>query len=665
MIAGLALASVLLSAATRAPKVTVSFPSVPISEALETISKQSGLNLKASPSVKDDLLFVRVHDAVPSRLIAVIAKTLDAKWDRDGDAWVLHRDEKAERRRAVAVYEQEAATWRGSMNYLRKRLATEPATYDDDSARAQRRHSETEEQARKAAERNNDFARMFQFDHSTEETPAWRAGARLALLMDEATVLKMPYRAREVWAEQPTSVQSLFPNYAAQTLQTYRQELLAYNPQVSVSRVKLALTRWESGGQFSAKLVALGPDGSTVDQADLRLANDTDIISQPGGHSFVPPIPKPGEGPIILPELAIEQLAVLASGSVAPSEMMAKWRPVLCRPVDHEPLRLMMSAAFVAAAEAMDVNLVGTPDEQSFFKYWSNDTTGAAHDTPSQFFARQKADSAQEDDGWFIVRPSRPIYRLSRLLGQGILKDSVSQGGLSVDEAASWAGPDPYEYPFIDWLGDAVETLFPAQGRFSVLSTTGDEEGLRLWDALGEARIGLRRGQVLKISSLSPEAQRKVAELVYWTRNAFGDSDPTELFPNGIQEGLVSLSVEETPGLEAWASKSGEPVSPLMFDAQAFGQALASGSQRTHQTSETFQAMDRFRVGVFRTFTLHFTLMPGARPLTTDLSELMIPPDIGVLDRVPDALQAQIDAARRAELKKPPAKPTVDIPPPR
>jgi hypothetical protein len=56
--------------------------------------------------------------------------------------------------------------------------------------------------------------------------------------------------------------------------------------------------------------------------------------------------------------------------------------------------------------------------------------------------------------------------------------------------------------------------------------------------------------------------------------------------------------------------------------------------------------------------------MPGARPLTTDLSELMIPPDIGVLDRLPDALEAQIDAARRAELKKPLAKPTVDIPPP-
>ncbi len=643
-----------LSRATKFSKVTANFSSIPVEKALKILSSAGAGELTAAPDIRNDLMFLRVSDADPARLRTAIATTLDGKWLQEGRSWVLHRDPKAERRRLDALYAEDLATWRGSLAYVRKRLMSEPVALDAAFADSQRKRAAAAEAARKAAERREDFTSMFVFDSSVEDLPGWRLGARLLSTLDEREVMKMAHRERAVWAENPNPMQRSLPVGASSALQAYRDELSIFKPGVKVARVKLILERWEDGGAFSAGVEAFGPGGEKVDAQNIRMANDTEILKKPGGHTFVAPKPLESEHVIVLPEEAQEQLDAMTARSPRAQILMPKWKPILCSPTKYEPLRLLMGTEFVTAAQDSGANLVGTPDEQSFLRYRST----KSNLTPSQFFDSEKTSVHREDDGWMIVRPLRPVERLSRPAGELILKRAVAAGGLSLDDAATWAGQDPYEFPFIDWLGNALGVIFPSFGRYSVLSTVNDETGLRLWDSLGGARTALRNGATLRITSLPAAAQERIAEQVYWYEG-FGEADPTELFPNGLQDGMVSMSVKETPVFSSWKSSQSEPTAPYVYDATSFGKALAKDSSN----GQPEPGNRRFRMGIFRTYTLHFKLMPGEKTFDLELSELFL--DLAdPRDRLPDSILTQVEDSRKTALSKPPVKGNDDVPPP-
>lgn len=642
---------------------TVSYPPLRLADAVARISAAGAGPLRVAPALRSEVLFVRLKDAPVETALTRIAELFDAKWETSETGLrTLVPDTKARDRSRQVAAARDRDDWRGSLAYLRKTLAAQPAELDEAFVKATLTRAAAEEARQKRAMERGDYASALTMSAVGEESPGWRLLARLMPLIDEKTLFSMPYRSRLVFAERPTAMQTGAPLSWSSPLAQYRREvgLLKKEP---IAKVRIVVSRWESGGRYSAQLAAVGADGTVVDQAAIRMANDNEILKKPGGHTFVPPAAKKGEAPLALSSDAVEIRSIVRQSVKLEREererLMRKWKPVLMDPVAHEPLFWFPGQGYLAAAEAEGKNLIGSVDEQGIGRYEKI----IPDERPSQFLARHSGAISTSPEGWMIVKPEELSGRYDRAEARSMIQDSVRRGGLPLDEAAAWAARYPGSYPFTNWVADCLLTLLPSNGPNSLLKTILDVDGLRLWDALGPgAREDLRNGRTLDVARLSSAAQRELAEEVYWY-DALGESvEPTEILPNGISGGSVSLEINETPIVSSWAESAGEPTHDMPLTAEQFGSSLAKGSNYWGLPATDFQKRNRFRLGVSRGYTLHFMLEPGRRPMDVTLQEIEMDTTSTPLTALPPEFQKRVEAARAAV--KPDAPEIGKSPPP-
>jgi hypothetical protein len=270
-------------------------------------------------------------------------------------------------------------------------------------------------------------------------------------------------------------------------------------------------------------------------------------------------------------------------------------------------------------------------------------------------------------DDWLVVLSQDRLDRCSRAEGADLIRESVRLGGISIDSAAAWVSRTSGPYPFENWVGDYLHVLLSSGGPYSATSTTGDPEALRLWADFGPSgRARLRRGDTISLSDLEPEAKTQISKLVYWLGCLDSDAvDPTDRLPNGISDGTVNLTVTEMPVFAAWSSKVGPAVSPHPLDSKTFGKFLAVGNSWSEVPAETYRAYDRYQMGLHRSYKLHFLIRPGGAPMTLQLSETFFDPSDEPMDRLPDAVRAEVDTARRTAMAAPPDTSTKGSIPPR
>lgn len=621
--------------------VTVTFSSLPMPKALERLSAAAGERLECAPAFRDQPLFVRLRDADEERVLKEIAELCDARWERRPGGRMLLPDPAAARRRAAREDAASAQTLEGSLAYLKRRLAEQPTRFTPADAVANERKRKAEDAARKIAEERNDPASMFTASTADEETPAWRAAARIVPLLGESTLLALPNDSRTVWSDVPTPAQRLLPVAAAPALRAYHDELTAFKPDAEVARVRLVATRWESGGAFNVSFQALDRAGKAVDKAFLRMNDDMDRMRHRSTVFDVPPPPS-GEKPLSLPDELREYDAIINVREQSPARaavhnaLLPKWAPRLADPVAYEPSQWLPAARLVLAADALDRNLIGLPGEVSGARY------DRSHDgeTPSQLLR-----NIPVKEGWSIVDPERSPLN-SRDAAKRFLQKAIKQGGVSVDDAAAWAARSDGPYGVIDWVGNHVATLLSGEeGPYGAMSNLMDGNGLRLWAALGPTREVLREGKRLSLGDLPPAAQRRVAEIAYWHGGIQG-GEPTEVLPNGIDGGTVSLTVAETPLVVLSSSKGPEGGATMPLSSEMLGQFLAKGDRYREVSAEAYRGYDRYRIGVSRAYTLHFLLGHEAVPMDEELDETFFDPKAPVLTALPEPFAKQVEAAR-------------------
>ncbi|HVT11156.1 MAG TPA: hypothetical protein VHE55_02730 [Fimbriimonadaceae bacterium] len=642
------------------PTLTLVFPPTPVPRALEILGAASGKKLAASTPFLDDVVLARLHDAPVDQTLAYLAESLLAKWETESDGTMrLVRDLHAVR---AADAEREAADKTlldNSLQYLAKRLAEQPAELDERAIQAYKAKAEAEDAARKAAEAAKDYARMFMASSAEEETPGWRAVARLMPLLGEKALLAMPYDDREVWAEKPTPMQHAFPPACEAALSQYRRELALLKPGVEVARVRIAVKKWEESSALNVDFEALAPNGTTVDRSGARMNDDSAKLKTPFTGPFGSP--KPGEKPISIPEEALEARIALSRATNPKREsLLAKWQPRFLDPVKYEPTRWHTGTDFVAAAEEDGKNLIGTVGDVFGGFYWKPEKL-----TPSQVFGKAIVDVLPKPGGWLVVRDHMRRARASRSQARNLLSTSWRQGGISVDEAAAWVGQFTDRWPFVNWLGDYLGVLFSGGGPYSATATIIDDTSLRLWDELGsDVRHELRDGRTLSLGRLSPAAQAQLARIVYWFAGLDSSDEPTELLPNGIEGGSVSLTIAEKTVFIGWPSKEGRPAQVRPIDAASFGTFLAKGNTYWEEPADYYRSFDRFRLGTNRGYTLRFVLQPGSLPMTIHLTETLFDPSSKTVDQLPAAIRAEVEQARAKALAKPAPTPTKDSIPP-
>lgn len=648
--------------AVQAKALTAEFPPTPLPKALAILSKASGLRLAAAPALSNEVLLAHLTEAPIEKTLNHIAESMCAKWKRiDATEW-LEPDPEAESRMAQVKAKEEETHLLNSLAYLRKRLGQEPELLDQKAVAAYLAKKEAQEKQRKLAEEKEDYDHMFLPSTADEESPAWRALARIMLQMDPKDLLAMPNDDREVWAELPTPMQHPFSDEAQHILKQYRQEAALIDSSQFAKRVKLIVNKWEQGSALNVRLEAEDISGKRLDSATARMNDDSErmLIPLSQRDRFEP---KPGELPIDPPIDVQEVRKALSSFYKGPDKpaTLEKWKPTLLDPVRFEPTQWHHGEDLVLAAKGAGKNLVGTVCDLTGSYFWNIE-----HLTPSQLFSKGAEDFLPTSDGWLVVRSHEWRERNSRTNARSLIVRSVQNGGISVDAAAAWASQTTERWPFTSWIGDYLHVLLTGSGPYSALSTTIDDNALRLWASLGTSTIDvLKNGGTVKLSALSEDAKAKMARIVYWYEGLDdNNADPTEKIPTGISDGTLTMSVVETPVFFGWSSSGQPPANPMPIDAKQFGKYLAGGNSYWEIPAVTYRQYDRFKLGVNRAFTLHFLLNPGAVPMTIRLAETLFDPNTDVVSQLPPDIKAAAEKARLAAVTIPPTPPDhIAIPP--
>ena len=657
------------------PTVTATFTPTPVPKALEILSKASGKKLDSVPALADEVILAHLKNAPLDATLNHLAQALCAKWvERPGGILRLVQDPAAERKLEQAKEAKRETNFYIGINYIKKRLSEEPAELGIEDVKATVKKLAIEAKRQEAAMAANDRENMFIDGNAAEESPSWRAAAQIALLIDPKTLLDMPEDSREVWAENPTSVQHAFPEGSDEILSRYRRELSLSKPNEVIARVKIAIERQDD---LYIRLSALDASGKQLDRTIFGLSSRLLWTKLPASKrpqfaidssDVAANIPPEKNAPVVVPEPAKEARIALSTRLIDQKldyrEMTLKARPKFLNPAKYEPTQWHVGQDFVLAAEAIDRNLIGTVSDHIGGKFYfaGSRNANALMPTPSEILAKNKADLLPTTDGWLVVRSTYWPYRWSRSKAKAYIDEGLRVGGITVDAAAAWVAPSTDSNPVYDWMWDYMQILFAGPGSFS---SGWDGRSLKLWASLGTENINfLRRGGTISLSSLAPDTQSKIAKGVYWYRWLDDPADPTDKLPNGIADGTLTMTVKESTVLHGGATEDDLNMSEQSITPENIGRGQALGDKY-------YRSLEKWQVGVHRVFDLHFTINPGKVPMTVSLDETIFDPTAPILSKLPDSVLEEVAKAKQYALahpqppgEYPPTPPVQQHPPP-
>ncbi|RYG33799.1 hypothetical protein EON81_17255 [bacterium] len=619
--------------------VTIELLPMRLDAACERFAAATGERWLPAGALLNEIVAVRLDHAPLSETKAQLAKMLEARWDGNK----LVPDVAIRRERLAKLTEMSLEKHRNSLAYLAKRLAQQSTELTAKDVAATALKQKAEEEMRKDAEARQDWSRIFRSSLSYEESPAWRAAARVAPTL--------PFTSeRTVYSDKPTPAQKGLPLTLRPIFDQYRRELTLTGKPADFSRIRILLEPWGEGSGTTLSLTALGPDNKTIDTVSIRMNGDSELMNT-GGYKL-PVIPPGKELP--MSEETKSYFAFVNDDHKDTSNrnkaaLRSQWAEKLSHPVENEPLVWQRGEAYVRTAAAAGKQMIA----------WMSDFQNLRYDqaspwVPARFMPPIDGMVEVEKD-WMLVGRLRSVEgRVDRAAAGRMLQDSLKQGGLTVDAASAFAvGVTAKDDPFLNWVGDAVISLFSGTGGYSALGTTINGNGLRLWGGMTVLqRDALRKGRTVRIAELPALSREEIRKAVY--EASVLEGEPTDLLPNGLEDGNVTLKVDEKPLTIGWNDAKGESDKPLPMPAESFGKGLALGVPYFEIPATEIRSWNRFRMGIHRRFLLNIQFDSG--PSYEDsVNETLFPPGNKTVAQLPAAFISAAEKAR-AEARPAPKK---------
>lgn len=606
---------------------TVSFAPLPLPQALERLSSAVGERWTCSPLLRDEPLLAHLEAADPERVKREIADCFDARWDVEKEGLVLRPDPAARRRRETTELENtkrqlasQVARWTGE-------LAKQPFDRTEANALRQQRGTEWLKMDKKGQvtipSRDN-----------VEPAPALRAAVRLFAALGPAAFASMATGERIVWAERPTPMQRGFTGSTLGILGAFRREEALVAPGNPIDRIRFVATSsyGATGIDLELEVTALSTEGRVIEDVMFTPSSNDEEEKSSGSNPFT----AAKETPLDISHEAADYFDLFRSNSFRDARF-EKWRSRFLDPVTYEPTSWVPGEIFVSAAREQHRNLIGTVDDLSPGIFRLRGTT-----TPSAIFATL-ADTVILKDGWLLTRSPMRTPRFSRSEARGLFSHVIAQGGLDLDTGADWVAKYPSTLAFGTWFGRTLALLASGSGESGVGATL-DEDRVGFWAALPPAyRAALRDGRTLSVAELPTQAQSVVFRKVYWGAedDAFADRERTEVLPDGVLGGFVSLRTQEKTVVVPWTGSSGEPVSRRPVSADDLGLRLAASE--LHKTPLNY---DHYRLGVQREYHLTFAFPKAAMSLESTMGETFFDPKAIPVEELPADFSKLVDEAR-------------------
>jgi len=638
------------------PTVTLTFPPTPVAKAVDLIGKTSGRKLAVAQALKDEVLLARLKGAPVEATLQHLAEALIAKWTTksDGITW-LEPDAKQLRLIQAEKLKTEEDAYVTAQKMLLEDLSKQPKDWDQKRINSYHEYKEKGRAEWKQRFKDPDSVPMME----GPESPIWRAIVMIAASLNPKELAEMPEGDREVWAEEPTSIQHAFSLEAQTAIQRLRQEIDLVEPNQTCKRVKLQVKKWNPGS-INTMLTAYDPNGKVIEAATTWL--DPEMV-QRQSEMFHGPAPEQVPAPAQLSaniEIPMDALSMRRSLAVTyrgkdQFDLFTKSQIQLEDPVKFEPLQWHHGLDLVLAAEAKDKQLIGTINDFTNSRYWN-----FATQTADQVLGEDKQYQLRSEPGWIVIRGNAKDERDSRSKARDLIHRSLILGGVTVDMAAEWGLHSHLSRPFLGWVGDYLSDIHSDNGEFSTLAGLVNYHNLDLWAKLGNSTLSeLKRGDTIEIRQLADPARQQLSKMVYWQFLLDDPNiEPTDTWPNGSVDGVLKMTVSEKTVFIGWASTKGPTVSKRPLDATSFGRFLAEGQVLGRPIQPLiFREYDRFRLGTCRSYDLLITLQPGAIPMKLHYSETLFPHENQSLNALPNDLAAEVEKARQYALSHPTQKP--------
>ncbi len=609
---------------------------MPLPQALERLSAATGERWTCAKALGDEVLFVRLVDAPPERVKRVVEKLFDAQWTDHGSERLLVPDPAAARLRSQRNEAARQARIVAGLDRLRVELKKLPPHFTSADAKAYGiRHEAWSKKVEDWMKGSMD-AEPPSGDDLTHETPSWRVAATAALALPARDYEQLSPGARVVYGDHPTPMQRPMPATVFAALAQYRREAPAYLDGKVPFRHRFVVTRrdQDAEGEIQVEFQSIDDHGEGIESESIDIDGAPDEPSTAGPAKRMP-----------LEKDIVDHAALLTSDEdshVVRDAQFAEWSAKLQDPVRYEPLRWGTGAAVLACAQRNDEALVGTATDDMT-------TPGPELDGDSLpvNYLDLRAPMWRREEGWIVFDPPVRHPRVARSVARDHIRRAVAEGGLTLDQASEWTASLPAEAD--DWTAAVVAILTNSQ------ANCGEADDLRLWAALGGgARADLRAGHSVLLSALPSSARQYLQTALF--RNADPERlegvdgiEPTERFPRGVSEAVLTLQSRTSTAAFAWNAAAGEPVWRTLYPVSILG-----GEWGRSDAAGKSVEPDRFRLTERRSTTLTVAYAPDAS-LAYRFFETLSPPGGPVVDALPDDLAKAFEAARargRAALRR-------------
>ncbi len=597
-----------MAALVFATTATVDYETVakPLSAVLEDLSKQTGVEMRASKGLEGDKLVIRVDDAELPKLREKMAEAVAGKWSEKDGVFILQRDDSE-------VRDRERKQLNTRIGYFTERVEELLAAKPDPASEGEWAV------VAKIASANDNFL------------------GEVLSRVDMERLAQLQFWERITYSDTPTSMQEPVPNLR-RVLDDHlanhnarAKEFAIDAPEVPVGSQldrMLAIATHEWSGPLRVVVDAMrGTDFVTIDcsvfDADgVRVDHLATVLS--GRRLFRMPEGLPDFNPsdvVPITPTSREVARVFTNGGVQKMidgsfEMTADTFARLARPTQFDPLTFHLSEMIIGLGAGLEMQIVAAVDDRMVGHLQSENITLGS--VATYVFYSERMWNAL-DGGWITIgRASGPHVDMDRQVVERLIAKSQKRT-LALDEMAEFAANAPRTY-------EGLSKLYAWVFFKDSMVNPGLWTALEVYRSLSTSeRLKLRAGESISFGSLLPSARNAITQAIYrggpasYTvpdsmrgRLSASTAFPaSEIIPTGIPStATISIRSSTTPYGVA-AAKSERHLSGMAFSPRLIAMYATTTS------TDAMPQISRFWIGEQIGYLLEISFRPEVKAMFT------------------------------------------------
>lgn len=537
-------------------KKDVRLGAVSVPQAIKQLEQIYAVDLNASGTVKDDVIFLSASGVTFAEIREKIAQVLNAEWRSEGETWTLIRLGATERAEWDKYYSDSAKLVKAALaKSLKKAEGQEPFSEATASA-----------MFGQMREGRMNGGSGFDPQKLIESLPGGKSTVQVLNMIPASEIAKIPVGARAVFSTRPSRVQGAIPGnvmpiatkLVAESQIVQQTAMRTFAPPGTgdavvggfggpaqgqpgpATQVMVVISRSASGETFTCSMTVADAQGSSLASGShsIELADEVDPgqkLEFPKGQpldfspfealiSLMKTATGSSDSPVteIVMNINGGMLGSLTRPALDPKAITPTLRDLLRQPDKFDPLNLFIGPLLEQVAQSHKMNMVGwLPDNLVTARTHALGTTIKDSEQFINHVMKEGELTGNINDQWLTFVPKFGVasrnQRIDRFALGTLLRTLTSKGTVTLVEQGNYAVTAPAASPRA--FDSVFGQLLAPEVIVQVLS--GDDRSrdvLRVFGALApNQRFALLNNQRILVGTLAQPARNALNHLVFWS----------------------------------------------------------------------------------------------------------------------------------------------------